>query len=135
MEKKLKLKNNMPIRDKKAEQEFEAIPDRIYTHVELQDFYNKIQKYWDEPREVELKDGMSGIAQKFRHDDLHVAYGTARKVDSGGGRFHYLYSPERNRQFNVLWNQYESWQRKQDWIEKKESEAMSEIAEQESVPF
>ena len=128
----------MPIRDKKAEKEFEAIPDRIYTHVELQDFHNKIQRFWDEPREVVLDKGMSGTARRFRYEELHVAYGAARKVEQGkkvdgSPVYYYLYNSERNRQFNNIWNQYESWRQKQDWIENRENVQLEKIAEE--IPF
>lgn len=92
------------------------VPPRIYTDLEIQDFHHKIQRFWDEPREVSLPGGMSGTARKFRHQDLAVAYGAARKVEQGE-HSHYLYNSERSMQFNNLWKQYEDWMQKQDWIE------------------
>src|SRR3990167_11002675 len=103
---------------------------RVYLDHELRDFHNKIQKFWDEPREVnEIVFGrkVEGKAQKFRHEDLHVAYGAARKVQHGKV-YVYQYNSERYGQFNNLWKQYEDWQQKQDWIENKNLEAMVEIA-------
>lgn len=109
---------------------------RVYTESELKDFHNKIQKFWDEPRELNGVSvaGMtvSGTAQKFRHEDLHVAYGAARKVQHGK-TFVYQYNSERYAQFNNLWSQYEEWRKKQDWIENKNLEALEKTAEE--IPF
>lgn len=117
---------------KQAQEDFDAIPMRVYAESDLQDFHKKIQRFWSEPREVVLSKGMSGTAQKFDHDALAVAYGAARKVDSGAGKFHYLYSPERYGQLNNLWNQYDAWRKKQDWISNKNAE---ESAKSAGVPF
>lgn len=107
-------------------------PQRVYSDYELKDFHQKIQRFWDAPREVVLPKGMSGTAQKFRHEDLHVAYGAARKVPHGK-TFVYQYNSERYEQFCNLWNQYESWKQKQDWIENKRTEELEKVAEQ--IPF
>ena len=109
---------------------FEA---RKYSDYELQDFHNKVQKFWSEPREVELKDGMFGIAQKFNHPELHVAFGAAIKVKHGLGCV-YLYN-ERYKDFVNLWGQYESWRGKQDWIAGKNAEGYAQIASESQVPF
>ena len=95
-----------------------SVPQRTYSDHELQDFHTKIQRFWDEPREVRgeaFGRKLEGTAQKFRHEDLHVAYGAARKVQHGK-QFIYQYNSERYAQFNNLWSQYESWRQKQDWI-------------------
>src|SRR3990167_4654186 len=109
-------------------------PQRIYSNMELQDFHNKIQRFWDEPREVnEIVFGrkVEGKAQKFRHEDLHVAYGAAVKVKHGLTHV-YLYN-DRYGAFCNLWSQYESWRQKQDWIENKQNEELEKVAEQ--IPF
>lgn len=120
---------------KKQEIEDFSVPQRIYSNHELQDFHKKIQKFWDEPREVRgevfgIK--LEGTAQKFRHQDLHVAYGAARKVQHGKTHV-YQYNAERYEQFENLWKQYESWRQKQDWIENKQNEELEKTAEQ--IPF
>lgn len=113
----------------KREQDIDdfTTPKRIYSDSELQDFHNKIQKFWDAPREVELEGGMSGTAKKFRHQDLHVAFGAARKVQQGN-KSRYLYDSERFNQFNNLWDQYEDYMKKQDWIENKRVEELEKVA-------
>lgn len=108
---------------------------RTYLDHELRDFHNKIQRFWDEPREVNavvFGKKVEGKAQKFRHEDLHVAYGAARKVPHGK-HFVYQYNHERYEQFNNLWSQYESWRQKQDWIENKNIEELGKVAEE--IPF
>lgn len=102
---------------------------RIYTRFELEDFHQKIKRFRGEPRTLE--DGT--VAQKFDHQALQVAYGACRKVESGAGKFHYLYDSERFLALDNLWNQYEDWRRKQDWIDNKRSEGLEKIAEE--VPF
>lgn len=98
-------------------------PPRVYTETELQNFHIKIQKFWDPPQEVNLQGGWSGTAQKFRHEDLHVAYGSARKVQHGKG-FVYLYN-SRHKEFQNLWEQYVEWRQKQDWIETERAKEMT----------
>lgn len=107
-------------------------PERLYSDQELQDFHNKIQKFWDTPRQVILAEGMSGPAQKFRYEDLIVSYGAARKIKHGR-TFVYQYNSERYNEFSNLWNQYEEWQKKQDWIESKQNEGLEKMAEE--IPF
>lgn len=106
---------------------------KVYADHELKDFHTKIQRFWDEPREVSLPNGMSGTAQKFRHQDLHVSFGAARKVEHGKKHI-YQYDGERYEVFNNLWKQYEDWQRKQDWIDNKNLEALVQ-QEANGVPF
>lgn len=109
-------------------------PQRIYSDMELQDFHNKIQRFWDEPREVVLPRGMSGTARKFRHEDLHVAFGAARKV-LVGSKFVYQYNSDRYEVFNNLWSQYEEWRKRQDWIGDKRAEDLEKMASESDVPF
>ena len=121
--------------NKKAQKEALVAFDEIkrdYTDTELREFHTNIQKFWGEPRTVTVRVLGSGVAQKFDHEALAVAYGAARKVDSGSGRFHYLYGAERYRQLNNIWNQYEAWRKKQDWIADKNAE---ESAKSAGVPF
>ena len=118
--------------------EFDAVPARVYTDEEIRDFHSKIQIFWDGSREVFLDKGMGGLAQKFRHEVLHVAYGAARRVEQGKKEdgspvFHYLYNPERYEEFENLWTQYEVWRKKQDWIKDKQMEGYEQTAEQ--IPF
>jgi len=116
-----------------AIKEFDA--PRIYTDTELRDFHQKIQKFWDEPREVNgeaFGKRINGVARRFRHYDLHVAYGAAKKVRHGQHDV-YLYIPDRYHQFENLWQQYEDWRKKQEWIENKNLEALDNIAEE--IPF
>lgn len=122
----------MPIRDKKRVVDDFEIPERVYTDTEIRDFHQKIQRFWGEPRQVEVSKVGPGTAQKFDHEALAVAYGAANKVQHGL-KFVYLYNSERYRQFANLWNSYEAWRKKQDWIENKRGEDMEKIAE--SVPF
>ncbi len=111
---------------------------RTYTEAELHDFHRKIQRFWDAPREVNaiaFGRKIEGQAQKFRYEDLHVAFGAATKV-AHGKLFKYLYSPERLAVFDNLWGQYESWRRKQDWIAEKQAQDHARMAEEtSSVPF
>lgn len=102
-------------------------PVRVYSDHELRDFHQKIQKFWDEPREVILEGGLSGTAQKFRHQDLHIAYGAAKKVLHRNKPV-YLYN-DRHKDFCVLWGQYEDWRKKQDWIAEKQTENLTSLAE------
>lgn len=112
-----------------VEQVFE--PRHYYDH-ELADFHKKIQKFWNEPREVILPNGLSGTARKFRWDDMAVAYGAARKVQHGT-RHVYQYNSERYAELNNLWTQYQDWLRKQDWIEGKLEEHLEATASE--IPF
>ena len=113
-------------------------PERVYSDTELRDFHNKIQKFWDAPREVNavaFGKKVEGVAQKFRFEDMAVAYGAARKVEQGkkpdgSPVVYYLYEPIRNRQLDNIWKQYEDWQKKQDWIDNKNSEGYEKLAEQ-----
>lgn len=109
----------------------EMFEPRVYQPNELRDFHQKIQKFWGEPREVRLDDGMSGTAQKFNHQELAVAFGAARKVKHGIG-YVYLYN-DRNKDLVNLWNQYEDWRKKQDWVEDKKTEELEQIANE--IPF
>lgn len=112
-------------------------PQRIYSDHEIQDFHNKIQKFWDEPREVNtvaLGVAVKGNAQKFRHEDLHVAFGATRKV-AHGKTFSYQYNSDRYGVFNNLWKQYEGWRQKQDWIGNKQAEELEKMANESDVPF
>lgn len=112
----------MPIRKHEITDEAKAMfAPRKYSDVELRDFHNKIQQFWEIPRT--LADGQ--IAQKFNYEELAVAYGAARK-----DREHYLYKPERYAQLNNLLNQYEDWKKKQDWIENKKTEELESMAEE-----
>ena len=128
MEKWYTEKNNLI--NKKAQREIDdfAIPPRDYSDTELADFHSKIQRFWGEPRQVELSNGLSGTAQKFNHQDLHVAYGSATKVKHGLS-YVYLYN-DRSKDFDNLWKQYEEWRKKQDWIDNKRSEGLEEMAKE-----
>ena len=132
-------KREIALRNSQALAELEKITKRTYSEAELRDFHQKIQRFWDEPREINavvFGRKIDGQAQKFRHEDLHVAYGAARKVQHGTV-FVYQYNSERYAQFNNLWSQYEDWRKKQDWIEGKRGEELDKLAEQssEQVPF
>lgn len=122
----------MKITNKDQDIEDFSPPQREYTDTELRGFHDQIQRFWDAPREVVLARGMSGTAQSFRHQDLHVAYGAARKI-LHGKQFVYQYTSERYREFCNLWDQYESWRGKQDWIDMKQAEQLEGMAEQ--IPF
>lgn len=98
--------------------------NRNYSDIELQDFHKKIQKFWDEPRPVE-----DGLAQKFRFDDLAVAFGAMKKVPGSFGKYHYVAFSERYEELLNVWKQYESFRRKKDWVEEKRSEEMVKTAE------
>jgi hypothetical protein len=97
-------------------------PERVYSEVELQDFHNKVQRFWREPKEVVLSNGLSGTAQKFDHEELAVAFGAARRVAHGVSHV-YQYNSERNEKLQVLWGQYVEWRKKKDWIVNKQVEA------------
>lgn len=122
----------------KKDKVVDFVEERKYTDIELNDFHNKIQRFWGEPREVNLPNGFSGTARGFNHEELAVAFGAARKVQQGSKpdgslHFYYLYNPDRYRVLLNLWKQYESWLQKKDWIENKENAQLEQIAEQ--VPF
>ena len=114
--------------NKKAQREIDdfATPPRHYEDFELSDFHAKIQRFWGEPRQVELSNEMSGTAQKLNHQDLHVAYGSATKVKHGLS-YVYLYN-DRSKDFDNLWKQYEEWRKKQDWILSKQNEELDKVA-------
>ncbi len=108
---------------------------RAYSEVELTQFHNKIQRFWDAPREVnEVVMGrkIEGVAQKFRHEDLHVAFGAAIKVQHGTTH-RYLYNQERYEVFTNLWRQYEDWRRKQDWIADQRALELARTAPEASL--
>lgn len=112
-----------------------STPERVYNDHELQDFHNKIQRFWEEPREVSetvFGKKIDGIAQRFAHQSLHVAFGAAIRVKHGKG-YVYLYN-SRYATFQSLWRQYEEYRKKQDWISEKKSEELEMVA-QESVIF
>ena len=125
--------------NKRARREpVEFVEKRQYTETELRDFDQKIQRFWGETHQVNLANGFSGPARKFHHEELHVAFGAARKVErgvksDGTPHFYYLYNPERQETFVNLWNQYESWMQKKDWIENKENAQLEQMAS--AVPF
>lgn len=107
-------------------------PIRVYSDSELRDFHDKIQKFWEEPREVDLPGGMGGTAQRFAHQRLHVALGAAKEVKHGNTTVH-LYNDRYKDVFVNLWSQYEDWKRKQDWIADKRAEELAGLDHQ--VPF
>lgn len=92
-------------------------PVRVYSDSELSSFQNKIQRFWETPRTLE--DGQ--IAQKFNHEELHVAFGACVKVKHGTvekdgvqvQNFVYLYN-DRYREFTELWKQYVDYRRRLD---------------------
>lgn len=102
----------------------EMSPPRIYRASELEDFHKKIQRFGDEPRT--LQDG--SVAQKFRWDDLAVAFGAMRVVKGAMGMSHYLGIPDRYEVLLKLWDQYGDWRRKQDWIAEQRGEAYQQTA-------
>ncbi len=105
---------------------------RTYSDHELERFHTKIQRFQEPAREIsDTEIGgrvfKGGIAQKFRYEDLHVAFGAAKKVEHGRDPkgvilYKYLYVPDRYEVFNNLWRQYEDWRRKQDWIADKQAQ-------------
>ena len=116
---------------KKAEEDFENVtPVRAYTDTELSDFHKKIQRFWDPERKLENGE----IAQKFRYQDLAVAYGALRP-EMVGKHIYYSSTPERYLKLNVLWNQYGEWRRKLDWIGLKRAEESAVKAEVDKIPF
>lgn len=104
-------------------QMFEA---KVYDNRQLQDFHNKIQRFWEKPREVELG-ALSGTAQKFNHQELGVAFGACRKVVHGK-TYVYQYEPERHRVLENLWGQYSHWR---EWGEGRHIKTLTD----EKVPF
>ncbi len=123
---------------------------RQYTEAELMDFHRKIQKFYDEPYTIDRPTNLAihgKTARKFRYEDVHVAFGAARKVEKGKREdgstiYAYLYNPERLDVFNNLWQQYVDYQNKQAWIEHQQAmdrarmaqEHVSEV-EMGEVPF
>lgn len=125
-----------------------TIQARTYSDTELRDFHNKTQRFYKEKTRT---DGSSVKILDF--NELAVAFGAFSKTDAGGGRFYYraiakekivkknragetyldTEHPTRYEQLANLWSQYEDWQRKQDWIENKNVEALQETASQ--IPF
>ena len=124
-----------PARYKEQALEDFSVPQRIYSDHELKDFHNKIQKFWvGEPRElnsVAFGVKIEGLAQKFDHEELAVAFGAAIKVKHGKG-YVYLHN-ERSKVLQNLWKQYEGWRQKQDWIGEKNVERLEVMAEE--IPF
>lgn len=119
----------------------ESFQARKYNDHELENFHNKIQRFWDEPREVVVP-GWDGpqIARKFRHEDLHVAFGAAKKVEHGVNSdkqqvYKYMYNSDRYTSFANLWRQYEDWQRKKDWIYAQNTPTLTKMSEEAEVPF
>lgn len=107
----------------------ELFAPRQYADYELKDFHEKIQRYWDAPRRLEN----GTTAQKFRWNDMAVAFGALRKVSGSNSGFHYLAHPDRYDILANLWKQYENWRGKQDWVEGKKTEVLSETAQ--GIPF
>ncbi len=135
--------------DRKIDELAARFQPRVYSEPELMDFHRKIQRFYDEPYVIDKPgtpvDGK--VARKFRHEDLHVAFGAARKVEKGKREdntiiYSYLYNPERFDVFNNLWQQYVDYQNKQAWIEHQQAKDRARMAqehvsevEMDNVPF
>jgi hypothetical protein len=94
--------------EKKPVADIEIFEPRQYSNAELQNFHDKIQRFWS--------------GNKFLHEELHVAYGIAWKEErgkkaDGTPACYYFYNHDGYEQFADLWRQYERWKFNQQYVE------------------
>lgn len=116
----------MPIgNNKKAEKDWADLGGgpRMYNDAELKDFHRKIQRF------TVMKTPEEGEPYKILDfNELAVAFGAFSKTPGPDGVMYYRAlggsTGETKRYYilNNLFNQYQDWQRKQDWVEIKRLE-------------
>lgn len=116
----------MPIRQKEKIPGEELFADRVYTEVELQDFHNKIQRFYEEK---ETSEGEK--FRRFNYDKFAIAFGALREHPGPMGKPYLLSTPDRYRQMVNLMNQYDRWrslrEAKAEYARKRELEELDKI--------
>lgn len=129
----------MAIGDKKrlgrqADEDWAAMnPPRKYTELELRDFGNKIKKFYEDHT---LNDGT--VVSILNWDRMAVAFGGYTVIEYQNKPYYRINAGidgtcERYNKLLNLWEQYQDFMRKGDWIEARRAEDMEKMAEEQPM--
>lgn len=119
-------------RIKKDQESRPSVPKRQYTEAELQDFHNKIQRFYKDKTQTNGE-----VLSILDFNELAVAYGAFVKRPGSGGKDYYLRAAHdgigltRYEQLNNLMNQYEWW--RQTGESKKDAAIQHQLAHWEKT--
>lgn len=115
-----------------ADKDWQALqdPPRKYTELELKDFGNKIMKFYEDHT---LTDAT--IVSILNWDKMAVAFGAYTVIDYQGKPYYRINAGsdgtcERFNKLNNLWDQYQDFLRRTDWIANKRAEEYQKLAEE-----
>lgn len=123
---------------KKEYDDFDLVPQRVYSDAELKDFHSKIQRFY-EPKTIQNPNAedFGKTYDIFNHDDFAVAYGAYVKVLGSNGAYHYCIATkgdgkdgERAKEMVNLLTQHTDWIRKQDYFDNKNAEHYEKVVEE-----